>query len=209
MIYTEGTHAMISDQRTVVVVKPGYDTIRLGPLSAATARDWARSLEMKLHQTAPEGTIIEVTSYNPGAGPHIDPASIPRTVEDLIEPMRADPGHPENGGFPDLYDRLVLAVGETRAGELWTQAGNAIDQEAAYEEACAEAAADLAAAFSVVSEAQAAAERAAVKIAGLRRRIGEWELDISSLASGDALHHAESAARNLRAALRALGEAKP
>ena len=69
-------------------------------------------------QKAPEDTTVEVVPFRPGAGSFIDPDSIPR-MDELDDPFRADPGHPANGGFSDLYDRLVLLPGQTRAAQMW------------------------------------------------------------------------------------------
>lgn len=196
----------MNEQRTVVIAKPGYDTIRLGPLPAHTADSWAASLNIRLHQ-APEGTDVQVTTFNPEAGPHIDPGSIPRTIEELAGPYRDDPGHPANGGFPDLYDRLVLVHGETRAAQMWTHAGNQIGAEAAYGEAEEATLADLAEAADLLDQAQQLTAQAAQKITRAHATAREWDHDVlPSTSSRDGERHADKAGRELRAAVRALRE---
>ena len=193
------------EPHALVITKPGYDTIRLGPLPGITAGAWQATLRTRLYQ-APEGTAIEVVSFDPESGTFIDPDSIPRTVEDLTGPLRADPGHPANGGFPDLYDRLVLVHGETRAGEMWDQACRQVDDEAAFEQAEQTAAADQAEAADLVGQAHALAQQAGQKIINLLEAAHALELDAVPVGrTEDARCHVHTAARELRAAARALG----
>jgi hypothetical protein len=155
---------------------------------------------------APEGTTVEVISFNPAAGPFTDPDLIPRTAEALTGQLRADPGHPANGGFPDLYDRLVLVHGETRAAQLWDRACGQADAEAAYEEAERAAAADRAETARLLSQAHALAQQVRQKITRLLGAADAWDFDAApGDYADDARHHAEAAARELRAASRALG----
>lgn len=196
-----------SGSQALVITKPGYDTIRIGGLTPRTASDWAAALRSRLHQ-APAGTAIDLVPYNPAAGPYINPDSIPRTVEDLIGPLRADPGHPDNGGFPDLLDQLVLVHGPARANAMWTQACHQIDDEMEYEQAQQAAAADRAEAAELISQAHALVQRAGQKILRQLAEAGAWGSGaLSGGNSEDARHHVETAVRELRAAGRALGAA--
>jgi hypothetical protein len=192
-----------SGSQALVITKPGYDPIRIGALTPRTAEDWAAALRSPQHQ-APPGTAIDRVPYNPAAGPYINPDSIPRTVEDLIAPLRADPGHPDNGGFPDLLDQLVLVHGPARAHAMWTQACQQIDDEMAHEQAQEAAAA----AAELISQAHALVQQAGQGILRLLAGAGAWGFDAApGRSSEDARHHAEAAARELRAAGRALGAA--
>jgi hypothetical protein len=198
------TAAGPSGSKALVITKPGYDAIRIGALTPRTAEDWAAALRSRLHQ-APAGTVIEVIPHDPAAGPYIGPDSIPRTVEDLAGQMRADPGHPDNGGFPDLLDRLMLVHGEPRANAMWTGACHRIDDEIAYEQASQAAAAARADAAGLISPAHALLQHAGQKLLH-QPAAGAWGFDaMPGGDSDDAQHHIDTAARELRAAGRALG----
>jgi hypothetical protein len=193
------------EPHALVIIKPGYDAIKFGPLPGITAGAWEATLRSRLYQ-APVGTTIEVVSFDPESGTFIDPNSIPRTVEDLIAPLRADPGHPANGGFPDLFHRLVLVHGETRAGEIWDQACRQVDDEAAFEQAEHTAAADRTDAADLVGRAHALAQQAGQKIINLLKAADALDLDAVPVGrTQDARDHVQTAARELRAAARALG----
>jgi hypothetical protein len=204
------TPANSDEQRTVVIAKPDHPPIRLGPLAPAKAEDWAGTLRFHVGGSAPEGTVIEVTQYNPGTGPHINPGTIPRTVEDLVEPLRADPGYPANGGWPDLYDRVRLVNGTTRGDAMWTEACGRIDAETQYQDAKEQAATDAADAADLLAQAHTATQQA---LALIRRMLGtEDTWDLAALPGGiidsqDAQHHAVTAVRELRAARRILASA--
>ena len=197
-----------SGSKVLVITKPGYDAIRIGALTPRTAEDWAAALRSRLHQ-APAGTVIEVIPYDPAAGPHIGPDSIPRTVEDLVAQLRADPGHPDNGGFPDLLDRLMLVHGDyDRVNAMWNEACHRIDEEIAYEQARQSAAAARAEAAGLTSQANALIQQAGQKILHQLADAGAWGFDaMPGGDSDDARHHIETAARELRAAGRALAAA--
>jgi hypothetical protein len=187
------------------ILKPGYDPIWFGPLTRAVADDWATWLRAKALSQAPEATI-DVIPYDPDDS-YADPGAIPRTVDELVDQLRADPGHPANGGFPDLYDRLALVHGEARAVEMWQQASRQADAEAAYDEAVRAAAADRGEARRLLGEAHTLAEQAGDKVRRFLDAVGSWELDaIDGRSAGDVRAHTEAAARELRAALRAIGE---
>lgn len=190
----------------VVVTKPGHGTVRLGPLPQTTVVEWRRQLESALTGTAhPAGTTITAEPYDPGtAGGYINPASIPSSVDELMEPLRADTGDDDPGArFPDLYTQLVLRHGHTRAGRMWMQACCQLDEEAEASQAAQDIEKAIAEARSGITEGLASGEQALRSVDAALAAAGRLELGIPGRVAvypSDAPEHLAIALRELRAA---------
>lgn len=198
----------------IIITKPedadeGAKTVLIGPLTPATAAAWAGPLRAMSYQ-AQQGTTIEIAPWpaEVASGSRlIHPDSIPRVYEDMLAQFRDEPGYPENGGFPDLLQRLEMVHGHTRACQWWDWACTQVDSDAAYAEAADQGARDRAEAAELLGRAAAAMTAANRKISSLVAAAGKWEFDAAPGGdASDALHYANSAARELRAAVRALAD---
>lgn len=105
----------------VIITKPGYDTVRIGPIHFHhQAESWIRALNMCRHSTVmPEGTTWEIAPYDP-AVPHDDPAQIPTTPAELGVAI-AQIDRIGEAEFPDLFVRLQAVIGTDEAMRLWDQ----------------------------------------------------------------------------------------
>jgi hypothetical protein len=106
---------------SVIVTKPGHDTIGVGPFTDSwSARSFAHALDHSVRGTgAPAGTTLDITGYDP-ALPHLplpatDPAELARQIDQ--ESDQAGPA-----GFPDLFTRLVAHRGWEDAARAWLEA---------------------------------------------------------------------------------------
>jgi hypothetical protein len=89
---------------------------------------------------------------------------------------------------------------------MWDQACRQVDDEAAFEQAEQTAAADQAEAADLVGQAHALAQQAGQKIINLLQAADALDLDAVPVGrTEDARYHVHTAARELRAAARALG----
>lgn len=112
---------------SVIVTRPGYDTIRIGPFGFRHLAEHATwDLHGQLHNTShPDGTAIEVGPYDE-ALPHTP--LTPRDAMGLALLMDDEPDGNENGSnFPDLYARLHAQVGYDEAARLWGNACSLYD----------------------------------------------------------------------------------
>jgi hypothetical protein len=204
---SDATHA-------VVITKPGHDTVRFGPLLQSIADSWRVSLERALPGTAhPEGTTITAEPYDPAAAAgYIDPESIPASADELIEPLRADPGGDGTGAnFPDLYTQLIMRHGNTHGDLVWTQACRRVDEEAEIGQAGQDVQKDIAAARAEITECLAPLEQALRAIQAARATADKFDIGIPAQVAvypADASDHITIALRELRAAGLALQPAK-
>jgi hypothetical protein len=127
--------ARADDLHDVVIIKPGQEPIRIGPVLPQQAEDMAHSFRGQLDGTAhPEGTAI-TTEIHRAELLHDDPANWPTNSYDLAAELDNEPaGDGVNGsGFPDLFARLCARDGTGRATDLWGQACFVYDHEHAGE----------------------------------------------------------------------------
>lgn len=115
--------------RSVVITKPGFDTVRIGPFHYEhQARSFAHSLEFRAFQAArPEGTTVEVAAYDPEL-PHTPLPPNDVTLLVLVMDEETERGE---AAYPDLYDRLVAHHGYERAADLWRHACLLLDADTA------------------------------------------------------------------------------
>lgn len=109
----------------VVVTKPGYDIVRIGPFPFEfQARGFAHSLEFRAFQSVrPEGTTVSVEPYNAEL-PHTPlPPNDPYALADLMD---SEPEHGEVA-YPDLWTRLEAHYGYDEAAQVWRAACSAYD----------------------------------------------------------------------------------
>jgi hypothetical protein len=200
----------------VVITKPYGEprpVVRFGPLTQVIAGEWAACLRQQLNSSAPEGTTVGVEKFDPEIdGCYIDPDSIPRGIDDLMPAFRDQP--PGNGGanFPDLYARLVMVHGYTRASEMWDQACRTVGAEEAVSEAEADICMAAADARAGIEDALPTVERAAVSVRAAIGLGGKWDLGVPASVAvypADAAEHLADAARSLRAAALALAPVSP
>jgi hypothetical protein len=190
----------------VVITKPGHSTVRFGPLLQTMADEWRMRLESALVGTAhPEGTTTTVEPFRPGTdGAYIDPGSIPASVDELMEPLRADTGNDDPAArFPDLYTRLVMRHGQTGADSLWTHACDLANWEAEIEQAEQDIQKDITAARAALTEALASAGQALLSLQAARSAADRHDLGIPAQVAvyrADAAEHIAVALRELRAA---------
>lgn len=111
----------------VEIIKPGLDTVRIGPIGDADLDDWVGRLHDQLRITAhPQGTTIRHLSYQPGEQ-CLSPR-LPGCPEGLADLIRAEPdGDGFGTNFPDLYTRLVAEHGFADAHRRWLEACAVID----------------------------------------------------------------------------------
>jgi hypothetical protein len=191
---------------SVVVTKPGHETIRFGPLLQTMADEWRARLESALVGTAhPEGTAIAVEPYDPEAdGAYIDPGSIPSGAGELLGQLRADTGSDDPAArFPDLYTRVIMRHGQTCGDDLWTQACNQANWEDALDQAEQDIQKDITAARAAVGEALASAGQALRSLESARSAADRHDIGIPDQVAVypfDATEHIEIAMRALRAA---------
>ncbi|MFC4014648.1 hypothetical protein ACFOY2_46010 [Nonomuraea purpurea] len=107
----------------VVIAKPGYDTVRIGPIPFRyQAEQWISTLDMaKVSTVMPEGTTWEIAPHDSSL-PHDDPADLPTTVSALTETLLQDTDLSDAAHFPDLYLRLCAVLGENTALHRWSEA---------------------------------------------------------------------------------------
>ncbi|MFG6197811.1 hypothetical protein [Nonomuraea sp. JJY05] len=117
----------------VVITKPGYDTVRIGPIPADYAPTWIATLDKaQEHVSLPEGSKWEITAYDPKL-PHEQPTAA-TTVPALIPIVRERIGQSEEEGmdparFPDEYVRMWALIGEEEAYQRWRDALMEVDAE--------------------------------------------------------------------------------
>ncbi len=117
----------------VVITKPGYDTVRLGPIPADYAPTWIATLDKAAeHITLPEGSAWEIVAYDPKT-PH-EPPTAATTLPTLIPIVRKRLGQSEEEGmdparFPDEYVRMWALIGEEEAYRRWRDAVTEVDAE--------------------------------------------------------------------------------
>ncbi len=205
---------MSTPAHAVVITKPGHGTVRFGPLLPSMADSWRLRLESALRHTAhPEGTTITVEPFDPRAdGGYIDPESIPASVDELMEPFRADKGNDGTGAnFPDVYTRLVMRHGDTHGNRLWEQACRRFDEEAALEQAGRDIQKAIAGARAEIAECLDPLERALRDVRAARATADGFGIGIPAEAAAypeAAAEHLAIALRELRAAGLALQPAK-
>lgn len=123
----------------------GTDPVRrVGPYWRASAAEHAAgSFGMMLHNSAPQGTTVDVGPYDP-AVPHLDPYP-PTDVSTLAVAVVDEPDGPGGGwSFPDLWARLHASTGYDRARKVWVDACQLADYWAEQDAEERQAAAELA-----------------------------------------------------------------
>ncbi|MER6125356.1 hypothetical protein ABT173_22525 [Streptomyces sp. NPDC001795] len=106
---------------SVIVTKPGHDTVRVGPFTERVrAQGFAYTLDYGVRGTgAPAGTTFDVAAYDP----HLPHLSVPADdTAGLARQMDAEPGPSGPAGFPDLFTRLVADRGWEDAARAWLKA---------------------------------------------------------------------------------------
>ncbi|MFC4113997.1 hypothetical protein [Nonomuraea zeae] len=119
----------------VVITKPGYDTVRLGPIPADYAPTWIATLDKAAgHITLPEGSKWGIAAYDPKM-PH-EPPTAATTLPALIPIVRQRLNENERVGelmeaqrFPDEYVRMWALIGEKEAYRRWRDAVMEVDAE--------------------------------------------------------------------------------
>jgi len=119
-----------SQLAAVLIIRPGYADIRVGPLSWPDARLWCRRLAGTIaigRVPHPAGTEAYPVSFKPNL-PHIAPEDFAPHSGDLPRLIRSEPvpGAP-GAGFPDVHTRLAVVHGLDEADRLWTAACAAND----------------------------------------------------------------------------------
>ena len=118
----------------VVITRPGYDTIRFHAGWEHRAGDWESRLGQALNCSAhPEGTAVAIEPHADGDGctsPAIGGGGLVGLA--IAIPLEREIQPPESR-FPDLFDRLWMVHGWSRAGELWSAACSLADQWAEEE----------------------------------------------------------------------------
>lgn len=116
---------MTEQPLAVVITKPGFDTVRVGPFHYEhQARSFAHSLEFRAFQTVrPEGTTVEVAAYEEQL-PHTPVPS--RDSYENADLMNEETGHGE-AAYPDQFTRIVAHFGYDDAVQIWRAACNAYD----------------------------------------------------------------------------------
>ncbi|WP_043636978.1 hypothetical protein [Nonomuraea candida] len=133
-ILDEQKAAIMNRPVVIVITKPGYDTVRIGPVPQSTAPAWIVTLDkVAEHYNLPQGSAWEIAAYDP-ALPHEDPAETPTTVPALVpilrEIVKRSPDElPDPALFPDVDVRLHALVGEEESYELWRDALMEVDAE--------------------------------------------------------------------------------
>lgn len=130
---------MSDSQWAVIINRPGYDPVRVGPLSEPAADTQAADFRMQLTGTQHvPGTTITTGPYDP-SHPHLGPVLMDSFA--LADAVLAEPPSPMDGtNFPDLYSRLRAQDGSDRAREVWGRAldiAGAIEEEQLAEQAAA------------------------------------------------------------------------
>jgi hypothetical protein len=118
---------MTDDQYSVIVTRPGHDTVRIGPFGYHHLAEHATwDLQGQLRNTChPEGTTIAVAPFDESL-PHLPLA--PRDAMSLALLMDDEPsGGGTGSNFPDLYSRLHAQVGYEEAARLWGNACSLYD----------------------------------------------------------------------------------
>ncbi|WP_329020328.1 hypothetical protein [Streptomyces sp. NBC_01601] len=115
------TPAAPSGRFSVVVTKPGHDTVHVGPFTDQwSARGFAHTLEHSIRGLgAPAGTTTDITLYNPQLPHWCVPAA---GQAELAQQMDQEPDQPGPAGFPDLFTRLVAQRGWEDAARAWLAA---------------------------------------------------------------------------------------
>ncbi|WP_217226137.1 hypothetical protein [Streptomyces anulatus] len=106
---------------SVVVTKPGHDTVRVGPFTEPwRARGFAHALDRGVRGAgAPAGTRLDVAAYDPDLPHRPVPATDP---PELARQMDTEPDQSGPAGFPDLFTRLVADRGWEHAARAWLEA---------------------------------------------------------------------------------------
>jgi hypothetical protein len=107
----------------VLVTKPGYESVRLGPFLPLIAAHHVSGLRQQMTGTAhPVGTTVSVARHHDGACDHpgfdLTTPHDPWVIATMIDQERGD----ANQRFPDLWARLHLRYGYEEASRLWQQA---------------------------------------------------------------------------------------
>ncbi|MGW2150514.1 hypothetical protein ACWCOT_39830 [Nonomuraea bangladeshensis] len=116
-----------------MITKPGYDTVRLGPLPPDCAVTLIATLDKAAeHITLPEGSTWEIVAYAPRT-PH-EPPTATTTRPTLIPIVRKRLGQSEEEGmdparFPNEYVRMWALIGEEEAYRRWRDAVMDVDAE--------------------------------------------------------------------------------
>ncbi|WP_331752631.1 hypothetical protein OG440_40610 (plasmid) [Streptomyces sp. NBC_00637] len=106
---------------SVIVTKPGHDTVRVGPFTElGRAQGFAYVLDHGVRGIgAPAGTRFDVAAYDP----HLPHLCVPADdAAGLARQMSAEPGRGGPAGFPDLFTRLVADRCWEDAARAWLDA---------------------------------------------------------------------------------------
>ncbi len=115
----------------LLITKPGYEPVRLGPFRPAIASQNAASLQQQMAYTAhPLGTRIVVAHHTAGCD-HPDFTDITPTDSGTIATIMDQESDNPGERFPDLYARLVLRHGHEQASRLWSVACRIYDGDEA------------------------------------------------------------------------------
>ncbi|MFD9948986.1 hypothetical protein ACFWYW_52700 [Nonomuraea sp. NPDC059023] len=120
---------------SIVITKPGYDTVRIGPIPEHHAPQWIATLdEARESITLPEGSRWEIVAYNPAlihepptaatTGPSLIPIVRQRLNESVSTGEAMDAAR-----FPDEYVRMWALIGEEEAYRRWRDAVMEVDAE--------------------------------------------------------------------------------
>ncbi len=112
----------MEQQFSVIVTKPGHDTVRIGPIPWRHEADSiSANLNQQLHSTAaPEGTHSASAPYDPEQ-PHLPLLAL--NAYALAEQMTAEPDGDPEARFPDLYSRFAAQIGyDERGPAMWSTA---------------------------------------------------------------------------------------
>ncbi|MGW2220978.1 hypothetical protein ACWCSD_38840 [Nonomuraea sp. NPDC001684] len=119
----------------VLITKPGYDTVRIGPIPADYAPTWIATLDQAAqHITLPTGSQWGIVAYDPKL-PH-EPPTAATTLPTLIPIVRQRLSEGERVSelmeaqrFPDEYVRMWALIGEEEASQRWRDAVMEVDAE--------------------------------------------------------------------------------
>ncbi|MGV9383629.1 hypothetical protein ACWDRB_47985 [Nonomuraea sp. NPDC003707] len=117
----------------VVITKPGYDTVRIGPIPHTYAPTWIATLDKAAeHISLPEGSKWEIVTYDP-AVPHESPTAattVPSLVPIVRERLNESDGEAKDvARFPDEYVRMGALIGEEEAYQRWRDAVMEVEAE--------------------------------------------------------------------------------
>ena len=177
------------DVAAVLIIRPGYADIRVGPLAEVSALEWAHRLTAAIARVrAPAGTEAYPVCHKPNL-PHIAPENFAPNLGDLPRLIRSEPSGNRGDGFPDAHTRLAVVHGLDDADRLWAEACAAND-------AAAEADRVVRRIKTEIAEAMRTAQSAVLLAAALPE---PFEL-ADDTAGSDLRHYLADAARALRAA---------